>query len=78
MISVLYSQDKSTNIRKESDNRTGKGQHMDKVSRDGNTLKKTELQTEFKTTRSNIQEFSTVPEIGETLDNCDGSTKVNV
>ncbi|KAK1404890.1 hypothetical protein POM88_004495 [Heracleum sosnowskyi] len=66
---------KSTNIRKGSDNRTAKGQHWDKVSRGGNTLKKPESQTEFKTTRSYIQEVSTVPEICETLGNCDGSTK---
>ncbi|KAK1404965.1 hypothetical protein POM88_004570 [Heracleum sosnowskyi] len=66
---------KSTNIRKESDNRTGKGQHGDKVSRGGNSLKKPESQTEFKTTGSYIQEVSTVPEICETLGNCDGSTK---
>lgn len=48
------------------------------MSRGGNTLKKPESQTEFKTTRSFIQEVSTVPEICETLGNCDGSTKVNV
>lgn len=76
---MLFShQGKSTNIRKESDNRTGKGQHGDKASRGGNTLKKPELQTEFKTTRNYIQEVSAVPEICETLGNCDGSIEVNV
>ncbi|KAL8131753.1 uncharacterized protein LOC141697467 [Apium graveolens] len=66
---------KSTNIRKESDNRTATGRYGDKVSRVGNTLKKPESQTEFKTTTSYIQEASTVPEICENLGNCDGSTK---
>ncbi|KAL1821428.1 uncharacterized protein LOC108219190 isoform X1 [Daucus carota subsp. sativus] len=66
---------KSTNIRKESNSRTGKAQQLDKVSRDENTLKKPKSQTEFKGTKSSIQEVNIAPENCESLGTHDGSRK---